>query len=264
MKLFYSYIGRLRAYTENLAALYKHIFKPANKGHRLVMSGRHIFLLFCVESKNFSPNSLKNIRILPIAGFVCFMLFNLSNTQAQSPENREAVNGQITRLQIGDTIPEKLWHLQLPLANYLDGEATITLNAYRNEPFILLEFWSRHCGPCIRALDMFEQLSRSFDRNLPIIPVYVDSPNGLSEYTKDKQWALPTVIDESKLLNDHFFNRKQYGGTVLIVDGIFYASPGSMNLDRHVFTQLLDGVRLKFTPKYPELLHSYKEEGTVR
>ena len=40
--------------------------------------------LLCVSTRSFSFKALKNIRILCL-GFLCFMLFNLSTAQAQSP-----------------------------------------------------------------------------------------------------------------------------------------------------------------------------------
>src|SRR5690606_33195356 len=96
----------------------------------------------CFSISLFSLMALKNIRILCL-GFLCFMLFNLSTAQAQSPENGEAAEGQteIKPLQIGDTIPEALWSLPLQVINHPEGKDTITLNDYRDKKLIILDFW---------------------------------------------------------------------------------------------------------------------------
>src|SRR5690606_8786823 len=65
--------------------------------------------LLCVSISSFFLMALKNIRILCL-GFLCFMLFNLSDAWAQSAESRTA-EGQteIKPLRLGEKVPEEFW-----------------------------------------------------------------------------------------------------------------------------------------------------------
>ncbi|WP_157278253.1 hypothetical protein [Olivibacter sitiensis] len=72
---------------------------------------------------------------------------------AQTPEQSGAAQGQllsneqlptnIQQLNIGDTIPEALWHLPLQVVNHppTGGKDTITFNDYRGKA-IILDVWS--------------------------------------------------------------------------------------------------------------------------
>lgn len=99
MKLLYSYIGRLRAYTENLAPLYKYTFKPASKGYGLVMPGRYLLLTF-----------------------FCFILFSVA--RAQSSESREAVSGKSVSIDSNNSEAE---NLNFP-GKEKDGEISINIS----------------------------------------------------------------------------------------------------------------------------------------
>ncbi|HAT92785.1 MAG TPA: TlpA family protein disulfide reductase, partial [Sphingobacterium sp.] len=66
-----------------------------------------------------------------------------SNARAQSQDTLGADAGltHIKSLQIGDNIPEELWHLPLQIVNHPDRKGTTTLNDYRGK-LIILDFWA--------------------------------------------------------------------------------------------------------------------------
>lgn len=169
MKLLYSYIGRLRAYTENLAALYQHIFKPASKGHRLVMPRRFLLLTF-----------------------FCFIVF--SEAQAQSDGERTNAGLQnVKTLQIGDTIPEELWHMPLEAVNHPTGKKTVILNDYRDK-LIILDFWATWCGSCISAFPKVKSIEKSFENDLVVIPVTSQSYEKISVFLSTNETIKPLNI----------------------------------------------------------------------
>ena len=235
----------------------------AANGHR----GSQIALKGMMGAKVKSKPFAYSLQLIALMIFCVFSFPDLLGTSAmaQSPHRVDIRQAEIMRLQIGDTIPEALWRMPLKVVNYPDGNDTILLKAYRSEPFILLDFWSTHCAPCIRALNEFDKIAKSFERKLPIISMHVDSLQELEKYVSDKGWTIPVVgVNESTIVNNYFFNRKQYGGLILIMDGIFYASPDSKVLNVEMFEQLLRGERPRFETKYPELLHSWRAEGEGR
>lgn len=184
MKLFYSYIGRLHACIKNLAPLYKYIFTPATKGYRLVIPGRHLLLTI-----------------------FCFVMFSVA--QAQFSENREADAGlrNIKPLQIGDTIPEELWHMPLQVVNHPDGKDTITLNDYRDK-LIILDFWATWCGSCISAFPKVKSIEKSFEKDLVVIPVTSQSYQKISVFLSTNETLKPlntwSAVNTKRL--ERYFN----------------------------------------------------------
>ena len=144
--------------------------------------------LLCVSISSFFLMALKNIRILCL-GFLCFMLFNLSDAWAQSAETR-AAEGQteIKPLQIGDTIPEELWSLPLQVVNHPDGKNTVTLNDYRDKKLIILDFWATWCGSCINKIPKSDDLQNKFSDDIQII--YVTQQDSSQLVTK-KEYIEP-------------------------------------------------------------------------
>ncbi len=74
----------------------------------------------------------------------------------------------INPLQIGDTIPEWLWHLPLPVVNHPEGKDTITLNDCRGK-LIILDFWATWCSACLDGFPKMDSLSREFGDRLAVI-----------------------------------------------------------------------------------------------
>src|SRR5690606_14796427 len=73
--------------------------------------------------------------------------FMCADARVQRPEPSGPAPGfldSIKPLEIGETLPEALWHLPLQVVNHAEGTETITLNTYRGKT-ILLDFLSTGC-----------------------------------------------------------------------------------------------------------------------
>jgi len=125
------------------------------------------------------------------------MLFNLSDALAQSAESRTA-EGQteIKPLQIGDTIPEELWNLPLQVVNHPDGEDTITLNDYRDEKLIILDFWATWCKSCIEGFPNLSRLKQTFPEQLDVLLVN-------TVQTKDTPSRVQQLLSRNKEVHDY-------------------------------------------------------------
>src|SRR5690606_32680986 len=92
-----------------------------------------VLVWFCFSISSLFLMALKNIRILCL-GFLCFMLFNLSDAWAQSAESRTA-EGQteIKPLKVGEKVPEEFWTREHLF--YTNGDTVRkTLQEYRGVP----------------------------------------------------------------------------------------------------------------------------------
>lgn len=182
-----------------------------------------------------------------------------SVAQAQSAQERaDAGLLNIKTLQIGDTIPEELWHLPLQVVNHPDGKKIITLNDYRDKKLIILDFWATWCAPCIKELPHLLALEDSI--NCKVIPLS-DEPkikienflaNNLA-FQKSKFYIYKrgSVIDKS-------FERNSIPHTVIIYQG----KVKSFTLPHLVSTKnlgdMVAGISATLIPKI-ELRHSKED-----
>src|SRR5690606_33441091 len=110
-----------------------------------------------------------------------------AETRAQRPEPSGPAPGfldSVKPLQIGDTIPEALWHLPLQVVNHPEGKDTITLNDYRDTKLIILDFWATWCVPCIKSLGKLDSLQKQFGEELTVLPAtYEDAARAEGKLT---------------------------------------------------------------------------------
>ncbi|SFC03726.1 Thiol-disulfide isomerase or thioredoxin [Parapedobacter composti] len=168
---------------------------------------KKFFCLWVYFYQFFSTFRCPRIRygLLAILGFMCLY------TRAQSPQKLGAampgfLPDSIAPLQIGDTIPEYLWHLPLQVANHPEGKEMITLGEYRGKP-ILLDFLSTGCGGCIKALPKIESVTRSAGGDIVVIPVTAEKRSRVAAFIPKNNFIndtkLPFIVADS-VLKQHF------------------------------------------------------------
>ena len=212
----------------------------------------------CFSRRLFSLMALKNIRILCL-GFLCFMLFNLSDAWAQSAETRTA-EGQIEikPLQVGDTIPEELWNMPLQVVNHPDGKATLTLNDYRDKKLIILDFWATWCGSCLRSFTNISSLQGQLDDKVQFLMVNclqsgdteVKIKNTFESVEPDRNLSF---INHDSIFQHLFPHRLLPHYVWLSGKGEFLASSGSAELTKENMEKILRGQQVSFHQKRDNL-----------
>ncbi|TYR36914.1 redoxin domain-containing protein [Sphingobacterium phlebotomi] len=102
---------------------------------------------------------------------LCFMLFNLSTAQAQSPENGEAAEGQteIKPLLVGQKVPEEFWTREHLF--YVDGDTVRkTLEEYRGK-LLIVDFWATWCAICWYQMKDNHHLSDRYNGKIDFLLV---------------------------------------------------------------------------------------------
>lgn len=135
-------------------------------------------------------------RALVIAYIILLIILSISqiaSSFAQTPQRG---------LQVGDTIPEKLWHLPLQVAGHCENRSTITLNDYRGK-LIILDFWATWCGSCIAAMPATHQLADEFKQQVQIIPVTYEGVEKVTAFLKSNrimsELKICSVVGDSAL-----------------------------------------------------------------
>src|SRR5690606_3395265 len=207
-----------------LSRTYNRLFKSRYNRSRTLFSFALplcFSMTLCFSISSFFLMALKNKGVL-LYGLLCFMLFNLSTAQAQSPENGEAAEGQteIKPLQIGDTIPEALWSLPLQVINHPEGKDTITLNDYRDKKLIILDFWATWCGSCLSSIRTMYHLSDN-NPDVGMLPVAKQTAEEIAKAQSIKYWFkdMKQVSAVNADFLSHIFNSVSLPHLVWVSDG---------------------------------------------
>jgi thiol-disulfide isomerase/thioredoxin len=98
----------------------------------------------------------------------------LSDEQKASPDGMEILNyiNPVKTLNTGDSLP--------PYAYVDKNGKTVQLDAFRGR-WVLLDFWSRGCGPCIKAVPELGAVSKEFQDKLSVVSISLDRENTWKE-----------------------------------------------------------------------------------
>lgn len=183
---------------------------------------------------------------------VCFMLFCITTTQAQSPENRETVTGQnIKPLNIGDKIPDELWNMPLQVVNHLEGRRTITLSEYKDK-LIILDFWSTWCTPCIRNFPKLHDLQNEFGDKIKVLAVTQEDADKITKFFETgagkEHSYVNSVINDSIL--SRYFPHKSVPHIVWVTpNGILLNTTQADNVTQANIQAVLDSQKTKMVSK---------------
>ncbi len=113
---------------------------------------------------------IRYISLIAVLTSMC--LYAVKQVSAQQAEPAATAVAEIKPLQIGDTIPEWLWHHPLQVVNHspIGGRGIITLNDYRGK-FIILDFWATWCSACLDGFPKLDTLMAEFGNDLAVVLV---------------------------------------------------------------------------------------------
>jgi thiol-disulfide isomerase/thioredoxin len=140
--------------------------------------------------------ALKNIR----AFIVLALMFHMFSLSAQTPRKDSGADGP-TPLQIGDTIPEKLWDSEFFFFNeQLNSTQKASLKEFRARPLVL-DFWNTGCAPCLTGLAKLSDFSRGLD--IGLVAVSEQNEKAILSFFKRndllKGTGLRSIIADSRL-----------------------------------------------------------------
>ncbi|MDR2285832.1 MAG: TlpA family protein disulfide reductase [Sphingobacterium sp.] len=90
----------------------------------------------------------------------------------------------IKPLEVGDTIPEALLNARLRIVNSPDKQDTVTLNHFRNNKLIILDFWATWCGSCIANMPRTHKLQHD-NQGVLFLPVSYEPSEKISSFIKN-------------------------------------------------------------------------------
>ncbi|WP_341831514.1 TlpA disulfide reductase family protein [Sphingobacterium thalpophilum] len=194
-------------------------------------------------------------RIILTCLFLCLVsMFSLS---AQTPRKNSGADGlsEIQALGIGDTIPQSLWNLQMPVYNDSKGRSTISLSDYQDNKLIIVDFWATWCTNCIESFPKLDQLKATFKSDFDVLLVNC-------KRTRDDQARIDRVLKKYKdnyqlnvqfpyIIGDTIFNALfPHRGIPHVVwignDRVVKAITYTTELQEDNVRQILDGKKANF------------------
>lgn len=165
-------------------------------------------------------------------------------------ERTEAGLTHVKPLQIGDTIPESLWHVPLQVVNHSNGKDTITLNDYKDKKLIIIDFWATWCTTCLSEMPRLDTLKNKVD-NMIIIPVTQESLDRLESFLDRNPIAqkvnLKTVFDD-KILK-RYFPFRLIPHYIWIYNGRFSTASSAAEINMKTLKTLYSTGNSEATPK---------------
>ncbi|MCT1525043.1 TlpA family protein disulfide reductase [Sphingobacterium hotanense] len=177
-----------------------------------------------------------------------------SVAQAQSVGKRtDAGLPNVKPLQIGDTIPDELWHMPLQVVNHPDGKKIITLNDYRDKKLIILDFWATWCAPCVKELPGLLRLEDSL--TCKVIALSDEPVNKIKQFLSGR-----SDFPDSELYSfqrnssiDIAFPRSSIPHTAVIYKGVVRSVTLPNLLDKVNLSELLRNANSRPIPTKVEL-----------
>ncbi|WPU97841.1 TlpA disulfide reductase family protein [Mucilaginibacter sp. cycad4] len=111
----------------------------------------------------------KTILYIAMAALCLFF-----TAHAQSP------NIIVRSLNIGDTISQAVWHMQLQAVNHPQGKRQITINNYRGK-LLILDFWATWCSSCLKHFPLADSLQNEFKDLIQILLVNAQNTRDTKE-----------------------------------------------------------------------------------
>ncbi|MDM8176594.1 TlpA disulfide reductase family protein [Olivibacter sp. 47] len=158
-------------------------------------------------------NYLKPYTIYLTALNVLFCVCLAHARQSSSPEAAHGValsTDSIKPLQIGDTIPEALWHMPLQTVKAgQEGSTTVKLNDYRGK-LIILDFWATWCTACVAAMPDLHQLQAKFETELKVLSVTYEPSDKARQFLENNKLLqdlnIGSITDDN-MLKKYFYHK---------------------------------------------------------
>ncbi|WP_166670758.1 TlpA disulfide reductase family protein [Olivibacter sp. XZL3] len=130
--------------------------------------------LLAVTHSGKALRALKPYSLYLITLKILFCVCLAHARQSSSPEAAHGValsTDSVKPIQIGDTVPETLWHMPLQMVKAgQEGSTTVKLNNYRGK-LIILDFWATWCTVCLASFPKIDSLQQRFSNEVKILLV---------------------------------------------------------------------------------------------
>ncbi len=142
---------------------------------------------------------IRYFSLLAVLTSMC--LYAVKQVSAQVAEPAATAVADIKPLQIGDTIPEWLWHHPMQVVNHPAHKSTITLSEYQNRKLVILDFWSTWCSSCIVSINKLQSAVGDFPGSFALLPITKQGKDVVIPFAKKRNWSFALPVADTLLHN---------------------------------------------------------------
>ncbi len=135
-----------------------------------------------------------------ISSFIIWFVTMMNPVDSQEVSAVNTINNERNiSLQIGDTLPESIWKMPLEIIHHPEGRHVVTLNDYRDNELIILDFWATWCGACIGSIQKYVKTDAYADTDIAFLGVTYQDKEEVTKFNERFTLNFPTIIGDTVL-----------------------------------------------------------------
>ena len=251
IKIHIKYISKLWSYLQKLMR---------SKGEGYLLVGKMMMVILLVGYQKGRAQDIGQVtgQVKPVHNYKLYEAVQVQNFVSQRelakypksnfekyPMGKYIVDfTKINQLQVGDMLSDEILDLPLWITNDDFGRDTLTLRTEMDKEWLILDFWTEWCGPCIKSMNKWEKRVEEQEYSLNLIGVYTDFyPHKAMVEARRKGYKSVQIIGESMaVLKALFLGEKTYlGPSVWIKNGRLFGVSDAEKMSDEEYREVLSG-----------------------
>lgn len=142
----------------------------------------------------------------------------------------------------GEQLADAILDMPLRIVNHPEGKEYTTLRELSHTEYLVLDFWTRSCRPCILSLTKWETLKPQVSDRITVVGVHLDADYKAITESKKRNWTHIQIIGAgASILSRYLCKEKVLGPSAWIRDGRLFGLSQFVKEESDFVLPLLNG-----------------------
>lgn len=142
----------------------------------------------------------------------------------------------------GECIADAILDMPLRIVNHPEGKEYTTLRELSRTEYLVLDFWTRSCKPCILSMEKWEGLRPQISDRVTVVGVHLDADYKAITESKKRNWTHIQIIGAgASILSRYLCKEKVLGPSAWIRDGRLFGLSQFVQGESDFVLPLLNG-----------------------